>query len=437
MLDATPRGAPANLWRTRRPFVLLFGAALLVVARCHRDRQGLAAARLLLGHSRERAARLRALPAGVRAPGAAGARARDPALHRRRRLARRPPPPVDARARARLRRRRLHGAPAGDAAGRLLQPALRGRAREGPLPVLRRARSSCSALPPRSGRGSGRAGGRWSSRRASRPSASRPRRSPLYEKFNVDSPVAILNNELLELATSTRWAHVLLVLAALVAAQALLLAKAFVPWRAAVVAVAALATLALPLETVYAFDRLFAVNGTNGLPVTLDQGIVFNWVDRNVGPTGRVTVMKYPVGGPDWWAGQGYWWDVEFWNESAVETMADMSLKRAKHWRESFDPRTGRRARRAGDAVRVLLRRRRAFPARRQVDRLRPRGLRVRHRAAVARGLAHRRHLSRRLDAAAPARDDHGLRRAGPEDGAAAFPDDRVARRPTRSSRGL
>ena len=31
MLDATPRGAPANLWRTRRPFVVLFGALLLVV----------------------------------------------------------------------------------------------------------------------------------------------------------------------------------------------------------------------------------------------------------------------------------------------------------------------------------------------------------------------------------------------------------------------
>jgi hypothetical protein len=83
------------------------------------------------------------------------------------------------------------------------------------------------------------------------------------------------------------------------------------------------------------------VNGTNGLPITLDQGVVFDWVDRNVGPTGRVTVMKYPVGGADWWAGQGYWWDVEFWNESAVETMADMSLKHARHWRESFDPDTG------------------------------------------------------------------------------------------------
>ena len=163
----------------------------------------------------------------------------------------------------------------------------------------------------------------------------------IYEKFNVDSPLAILNNELLQLATSTRWAHVLLVLAALVAAQALLLAKAFVPWRPTVIAVAVLASLALPLETVYAFDRLFAVNGTNGLPLTLDQGVVFDWVDRNVGPTGRVTVMKYPVGGADWWAGQAYWWDVEFWNESAVEMMADMSLKKEPHWRTHFDPQTG------------------------------------------------------------------------------------------------
>ncbi len=188
----------------------------------------------------------------------------------------------------------------------------------------------------------------------------------LYEKFNVDSPIAILNNELLELATSTRWAHVLLVLAALVAAQALLLAKAFVPWRPTVIAVAVLASVALPLETVYAFDRLFAVNGTNGLPVTLDQGVVFSWVDRNVGPTGRVTVMKYPVGGPDWWAGQGYWWDVEFWNESAVETMADMSLKKTPHWRTSFDPQTGAALDAPETQFAFFYKRGRPLPARRQ-----------------------------------------------------------------------
>ncbi|MEO5575120.1 MAG: hypothetical protein ABIR67_07770 [Gaiellaceae bacterium] len=162
-----------------------------------------------------------------------------------------------------------------------------------------------------------------------------------YEKLNVDTIVAILNDKLLELATTTGWAHVLLVVATFVAAQALLLAKAFVPWRLVAVTVAALATLALPLETVYAFDRLFAVNGTNGLPVTLDQGGVFSWLDRHVGADGRLTAVKYPVGGQDWFAGQAYWWDVEFWNESAVETMADMSLKGATPWHEEFYPRTG------------------------------------------------------------------------------------------------
>ena len=259
----------------------------------------------------------------------------------------------------------------------------------------------------------------------------------LYEKFNVDSPVAILNNELLELATSTRWAHVLLVLAALVALQGLLLAKAFVPWRAAVVSVAVLATLALPLETVYAFDRLFAVNGTNGLPVTLDQGVVFSWVDRNVGPTGRVTVMKYPVGGPDWWAGQGYWWDVEFWNESAVETMADMSLKKTPHWRESFDPQTGAAVDVPETQFALFHKTDVRFRLAGTQRRLRPRCVRVRHGAPVACDLAHGRDPAGRLDASAPAGDDHRLRRAGPEAAAPALPDDRRRlARPSRAAPG-
>ena len=162
-----------------------------------------------------------------------------------------------------------------------------------------------------------------------------------YDKLNVDSIVANLNRELLELATTTSWAHVLLVLAVAVVVQALLLARAFLPWRPVAVSVSVLASVALPLEAVYAFDRLFAVNGTNGLPVTLDQGGVFGWIDRNVGADGRLTAVKYPVGGPDWWSGQGYWWDVEFWNESAVDTMADMSVRGTPPWPELFDARTG------------------------------------------------------------------------------------------------
>jgi hypothetical protein len=162
-----------------------------------------------------------------------------------------------------------------------------------------------------------------------------------YEKLNVDTPVAILNDALLDLATTETWARVLLVVLTAVLLQALLLARPFLPWRPVAAAVAVLAAVALPLETAYAFERLFRVNGTNGLPITLDQGVVFSWIDRNVGPTGRVTVFKYPVLGADWFAGQGYWWDVEFWNESAVVTAADMSIPGTRHWSTLFDERTG------------------------------------------------------------------------------------------------
>ena len=340
MLDATPRGAPANLWRTRRPFVLLFGAVLLVVlgaiaigkgaellgsysVTAENVRLDFGLFQLAFEHLALLALGLAILPfiVGV---GWLVDRLRPSTIEPERAFA-----VVGCTA---LLLVTLQVASfnqrfgAGLVKDRYLFYVV-------PIVLLGLAAAVGSRQWPRW----------WALLVPTGVAAVGFASAPLalYEKLNVDSPVAILNNKLLELATTTRWAHVLLVLAALVAAQALLLAKAFVPWRAAVVTVAAIATLALPLETVYAFDRLFAVNGTNGLPVTLDQGIVFNWVDRNVGPTGRVTVMKYPVGGPDWWAGQGYWWDVEFWNESAVETMADMSLKGAKHWRESFDPRTG------------------------------------------------------------------------------------------------
>jgi hypothetical protein len=159
-----------------------------------------------------------------------------------------------------------------------------------------------------------------------------------YEKLNVDTPVAMLNDGLLDLATSERWARALLVLLAVVLLQGLVLLRAAAPWRALAASAGAIAAVALPLETAYAFERLFRVNGTNGLPLTLDQGVVFNWIDRNVGADGRVTAFRFPVGGPDWWAGQGYWWDVEFWNESVVRVGPTEAID---GWPELFDPRSG------------------------------------------------------------------------------------------------
>jgi hypothetical protein len=178
---------------------------------------------------------------------------------------------------------------------------------------------------------------------------------PTYQKLNVDSPLAMLNDKILELAGSLGWARVLLVLATLVGAQLLLMARLFLPTRAVAIGLAALATFALPGQAVYAFDRLFAVNGTNGLPVTLDQGVVFDWIDRAVGGGGDVTMLRYPANRGDYWAGVQYWWDVEFWNESVVEDGSiGVGLPGPEPWTRAFDERTGA-ARRLAETVHVLV----------------------------------------------------------------------------------
>src|SRR6185436_9728248 len=174
-----------------------------------------------------------------------------------------------------------------------------------------------------------------------------------YEKLNVDSPLAILNDELVQLSSSIGWTQVTLVAATIVAVLFLVVGGAFLPRLAVAAAVVVLASLALPLEAVYAFDRLFAVNGTNGLPVTLDQGDVFNWIDRNVGKKGRVAVIPYPVNPPDYWANVGYWWDVEFWNESAVHNLVNPDESGEYPWLNLFDPKTGA-ARTSDDSTHVL-----------------------------------------------------------------------------------
>ena len=166
-------------------------------------------------------------------------------------------------------------------------------------------------------------------------------RFPHFEKLNVDTPAAVLDDDLLRIAGSVRL-HLLLPVAAAVLVGLFVELSVFVSRRAAQIALVVLVTAALPFGAFRTFDRLFAVNGTNGLPITLDQGVVFDWVDRAVGKDGRVTVFPYPVNSPDYWAGIAYWWDVEFWNESAV--LWRETATRAEDdapWADMFDPRTG------------------------------------------------------------------------------------------------
>jgi hypothetical protein len=77
-----------------------------------------------------------------------------------------------------------------------------------------------------------------------------------------------------------------------------------------------LACIAIPVQTALAFTRLLTKNGTSGRPITLDQGGVFDWIDREVGPGTKVTMVPYPLLYNAYWADVAYWWNVEFWNRS-------------------------------------------------------------------------------------------------------------------------
>jgi hypothetical protein len=61
---------------------------------------------------------------------------------------------------------------------------------------------------------------------------------------------------------------------------------------------------------------VFAVNGTSGLPLTLDQSPVFGWIDNQINGDSVASIVPYPVIQSDYWANVGFWWDLEFWNRS-------------------------------------------------------------------------------------------------------------------------
>jgi hypothetical protein len=142
-----------------------------------------------------------------------------------------------------------------------------------------------------------------------------------FDKFNVDSPVALLNNRLLDLAGSEAGAQLLLGLVTLVAGGLALFASAFLRRRQLVAALLVVAILTIPAQAGGAFAKLFTVDGASGRPLTLDQGVVFDWLDRKLGTDARVTMIPYPIQFGDYWENVSYWWNVEFWNASVREAV--------------------------------------------------------------------------------------------------------------------
>lgn len=137
-----------------------------------------------------------------------------------------------------------------------------------------------------------------------------------FEKLNADTPASILNDWLLRAMNGLNGARIFLIVAALVLAIAYAEGALLLPRTPLAIGLAALLLVALPAETGYAFKRLFAVNGTSGLPLTLDQSIVFGWVDRTITTNSEAVMVPYPLIRGDYYSNIGFWWDFEFWNKS-------------------------------------------------------------------------------------------------------------------------
>ena len=139
---------------------------------------------------------------------------------------------------------------------------------------------------------------------------------PLFDKLNVDTPVAMLDNYLRGSLGGLGGARIFLIAAAVVGALLVLEGALLLRHAHLAVLLAVLTLVALPAETAYAFVRLFRVNGTAGRSLTTSQANTFAWVDQTVGRNAHVTAVPYPTLPGDYWSSVAFWWDLEFWNKS-------------------------------------------------------------------------------------------------------------------------
>jgi hypothetical protein len=137
-----------------------------------------------------------------------------------------------------------------------------------------------------------------------------------FDKLNVDSPLTALNGTLLDLGGSVSAARLILSFLTILAVALLVFGAVFLRRRHLVALLLVIAFVAIPAQTALAFTRLLTVDGTSGRPITVDQSVVFDWIDRDLGSNAKVTMVPYPFMYGDYWENVSYWWNVEFWNAS-------------------------------------------------------------------------------------------------------------------------
>jgi hypothetical protein len=169
---------------------------------------------------------------------------------------------------------------------------------------------------------------------------------PVYGGLNADAPASEIGRYVVTGLHSVDGARATLAGATVVLTLLFVQGSALLRHARLAALLAVLTFAALGTETGFAFADLLGDRGTSGRPITVQQGNVFDWVDRTVGTHANVTMLPYPPIDGDYWASVSYWWDMEFWNESvdraayldgAFEGTPSTFPKLALR----FDPRTG------------------------------------------------------------------------------------------------
>jgi hypothetical protein len=139
---------------------------------------------------------------------------------------------------------------------------------------------------------------------------------PTSGLLDTDTVAAVVNDSLIRSSHSVSGARVTLVVTTVLALVVFVVAARLVPHRVLTAVMVACLVIGLPLETRYAFTRLFDRTGWSGRPLTLQQGGVFDWIDRAIGTRAAVTMLPFPQNPDDYFSSSQYWEDVEFWNKS-------------------------------------------------------------------------------------------------------------------------
>ena len=131
----------------------------------------------------------------------------------------------------------------------------------------------------------------------------------------VDSPESVLNG-LIHRESGGLSAGVFVALCGALLGV-ICLGLAFIPRRAAALAVAVAVFAFGGSVSGYAFERLLSSRTPGAVPVT-GQERVRDWID-GAASGHSVAVLAYPVSRTEWGPSAILWWDVEFWNNSVTQ----------------------------------------------------------------------------------------------------------------------